>query len=150
MSMTQRAGPDGSGSGGEPDLTLDPAFRSGLHPLAGETPGAVTIEAVWNPGNGAFATTSSIGGPCAFTGAFPFRAFSDNLSDFELGSNPFSMTTVISLRPPGGANLTQVGSQVVLAAGASPTAPSVPLPAAAPLLGAAVPGLGTPRRRRRA
>lgn len=115
---------------------------SGLHAIGGFTAGSVTAQAYWDPGNVAFATTNSIGGPFSFGSTVdPFEAFAATLLDSEIGSNPFSMTTVLTITHLQGDELTEIASGAAL----SP----VPVPATLPLLLGALGMAGFIARRKR-
>ncbi len=125
----------------ETDLTLMPGMWRGQHSLSGVADGSLMIEAFWDAGNGEFAKTNSIGGPFAFANQSGFESFSKDLFDTETGSNPFSMTTVITFNNPDAGLSSRASSSAALSA--------VPLPAALPLLGAAAGIFGIAGFRRR-
>ena len=126
----------------ETDFTLNDSLPwAGVHALGGIAAGDVEIEAYWDPGNTAFATTNSIGGPFSFGSTVdPFEGFSSTLFDNEVGSSPFSMTTVLTITHSAGDEVTEVASGSALSA--------VPVPTSLPLLAGAI-GFGLIFARRR-
>lgn len=127
------------------DLTLAPSQWLGQHSLGGFAADEVTVQAYWDPSNAAYGTAETIGGLFDFTAAGgTFDSFSkDFFADID-GASPFSMTTIVTFNHATGDTQSYVTSKAVM----SPSA--VPLPAALPLLGAGLFGMGVVSRKRRA
>ena len=85
--------------------------------------GAAVVEAFWDAGNVAFATTDSIGGPMLFSTPGAFQQVHD-LENYAGG--PFSMTTVMEISHAGATASSLNTSQAGLA--------PIPVPAAGVLL----------------
>ena len=118
------------------NFSLGGSTGFGLFEIGGTTQGTVAYESWIDVGNTLFATTTLIGSDSAGPGAF-----ADTLGSGLLLSNPFSMTTIVTITHGG-------GTGVVTSFNAN-TRVSVPEPTTLTLLGGGLLALGFFARRLR-